>query len=449
MALDHIEEWLGNRLKAVYPVEDWMLDSVTSALLLLDDRADAIDTIANFLGTADAPGTNEQIVDELFRRKLQLPSSGDARAPRGEPSRPPESEPRDARVAQSGPTRPIDETVDTRFLDEKTSKKKKDAEKKKATREVSRHANAPPESPEENRRGTSSANAVTSRSVSAHEMMKTVINCLGCGKIFQCASDDGATLPESLRFLKSGCVCTFCHRPVRVRLKDGAVVNDGPRGMMRTSMRDLSASTSGLEVTADDSDALAAEAKNRLVDFDRASAARTVVIDDQSDWFAIESNAWLDEEEREEAKRQAIETERRRDDARRDRSQRITVDLLGRRVESIDASDEGAAAGASAAGRTPTTSGFVLRENDAEDVVSGFVEASVGMEEKDARGERSYAQCEQSVSSPEANEAPRGIPSNPTASFAPEFKSQRGKETSRAKVRVPAIGVRDRRRVQD
>ena len=69
MAVDPIEEWLGTRLKAAYPVDDWVLEGVTSALLLLEDRADAIDTIANFLGVADAPGTNEQIVDELFRRK--------------------------------------------------------------------------------------------------------------------------------------------------------------------------------------------------------------------------------------------------------------------------------------------------------------------------------------------------------------------------------------------
>ena len=57
MAVDPIEEWLGTRLKAAYPVDDWVLEGVTSALLLLEDRADAIDTIANFLGVADAPGT--------------------------------------------------------------------------------------------------------------------------------------------------------------------------------------------------------------------------------------------------------------------------------------------------------------------------------------------------------------------------------------------------------
>jgi len=40
------------------------------------------------------------------------------------------------------------------------------------------------------------------------------------------------------------------------------------------------------------------------VDFDRNCAARTVVIDDQSDWFEIDGNAWLDESERSELKKQ-------------------------------------------------------------------------------------------------------------------------------------------------
>ena len=70
MAVDPIEEWLGNRLKKAYPVEDWVLEGVTGALLLLDDRGDAIDTIDNFLGTSsETIGTNAAIVDALFRRK--------------------------------------------------------------------------------------------------------------------------------------------------------------------------------------------------------------------------------------------------------------------------------------------------------------------------------------------------------------------------------------------
>lgn len=70
--------------------------------------------------------------------------------------------------------------------------------------------------------------------------------------------------------------------------------------------------------------------QDRLVEFDRNSAARTSVIDDQSDYFAIDSNVWLDEAERRAlADRQAaIEA------AEAERRSRITVaiDLMGRKV---------------------------------------------------------------------------------------------------------------------
>jgi hypothetical protein len=48
----------------------------------------------------------------------------------------------------------------------------------------------------------------------------------------------------------------------------------------------------------------AKEAKDRLVLFDRTSAQRTTVIDDQSDYFAIDSNQWLTADERSNLKRQ-------------------------------------------------------------------------------------------------------------------------------------------------
>ncbi len=47
---------------------------------------------------------------------------------------------------------------------------------------------------------------------------------------------------------------------------------------------------------ADDATAKAIAFKNRLVDYDRNSAKRTTVIDDQSDYFEVDSNAWLTEE---------------------------------------------------------------------------------------------------------------------------------------------------------
>lgn len=44
-------------------------------------------------------------------------------------------------------------------------------------------------------------------------------------------------------------------------------------------------------------DQLAAEAfKDRLVEFDRNARQRTTVVDDQNDYFEIDTNAWLDPE---------------------------------------------------------------------------------------------------------------------------------------------------------
>jgi len=39
----------------------------------------------------------------------------------------------------------------------------------------------------------------------------------------------------------------------------------------------------------------AVEFKDRLVDYDRNAAQRTSVLDDQSDYFEIDTNVWLDE----------------------------------------------------------------------------------------------------------------------------------------------------------
>ena len=45
-----------------------------------------------------------------------------------------------------------------------------------------------------------------------------------------------------------------------------------------------------------DKEADAVAFKNRLVGYDRNAAQRTKVIDDQSDYFEIDSNTWLSKE---------------------------------------------------------------------------------------------------------------------------------------------------------
>ena len=89
----------------------------------------------------------------------------------------------------------------------------------------------------------------------------------------------------------------------------------------------------------DDDEAAAVAAKDRLVHFDKTSAKRTTVIDDQSEWFEIDGNAWLDESEREELKRQAREMAEAEAEAKRKARTTWTLDLVGRRVVAPSSSD--------------------------------------------------------------------------------------------------------------
>jgi hypothetical protein len=84
------------------------------------------------------------------------------------------------------------------------------------------------------------------------------------------------------------------------------------------------------DAAVDAATAKAIEAKDRLVHFDRTSMQRTTVIDDQSDYFSIDTNQWLTDEERANLKREEAEAKA----AEEARKKRVTVtfDLVGRKV---------------------------------------------------------------------------------------------------------------------
>ncbi|XP_064475016.1 activating signal cointegrator 1-like [Ornithodoros turicata] len=69
--------------------------------------------------------------------------------------------------------------------------------------------------------------------------------------------------------------------------------------------------------------------KNKLLEYNRTSAQRTKVIDDDSDYFSTE-NMWLTPEQRDQVRRREAEMRAEREKSRR--TQRITFDLAGRRV---------------------------------------------------------------------------------------------------------------------
>ncbi|XP_004299369.1 PREDICTED: activating signal cointegrator 1 [Fragaria vesca subsp. vesca] len=125
-----------------------------------------------------------------------------------------------------------------------------------------------------------------------------VSNCLSCGKIVCEQEGEGP--------------CNFCGALV---LKEGS-------------------SYAGLDESytpvVSDAEAAAEAYAKRLVEYDRDSAARTTVIDDQSDYFEIEGNSWLSKEEKKllkEKQEQIEEAER----AKRNRVV-VTFDLFGRKV---------------------------------------------------------------------------------------------------------------------
>lgn len=90
---------------------------------------------------------------------------------------------------------------------------------------------------------------------------KLINNCLGCGKIVCEQEGEGP--------------CNYCGALV---LKEGSEYA-GLDGMTMPP--------------ANDDEAAAQAFKDRLVEFDRSAAQRTTVIDDQSDYFEIDGNAWL------------------------------------------------------------------------------------------------------------------------------------------------------------
>ena len=62
------------------------------------------------------------------------------------------------------------------------------------------------------------------------------------------------------------------------------------------------------------------------------SAKRTHVIDDESDYFATDSNQWLTSKQRTALRSKEAELRARRHASRRDRCRQVTLDFAGRRV---------------------------------------------------------------------------------------------------------------------
>ncbi|CAL5222964.1 g5405 [Coccomyxa viridis] len=177
----------------------------------------------------------------------------------------------------------------------------------------------------------------------APEMDRMVANCLCCGKIYDCRESSSNDVKMCV---ETGGVCTFCGAKVSLSKSGASEVRSSAAERLRERRAGgNAASSSGPQPSSSaESDSTAiAEAKafkDRLVDFDRNAAKRTNVIDDQSDFFEIDSNAWLSDEERKQLKAQ--EKAMQEAEEARKRTVRVTIDLLGRQVIMADDKEAGA-----------------------------------------------------------------------------------------------------------
>ncbi|KAK6920867.1 Zinc finger, C2HC5-type [Dillenia turbinata] len=126
---------------------------------------------------------------------------------------------------------------------------------------------------------------------------RLISNCLSCGKIVCEQEGEGP--------------CSFCGALVLREGSSYAGLDDGV-------------------VPLSDAEVAAEAYAKRLLEYDKNSAARTTVIDDQSDYYEFEGNSWLSAQEKELLRKSREEIE----EAERARRNRVVVtfDLVGRKV---------------------------------------------------------------------------------------------------------------------
>ena len=132
-------------------------------------------------------------------------------------------------------------------------------------------------------------------------------NCLSCGKIV-CAQEWSGP-------------CLFCGQLVVSRAEQ-AVLDKKNKKSEQLYKKLAGDSRAQYQAALDN--------KDRLLEYDANSAKRTQIIDDESDYFNVDSNKWLTPQQRQalQAKKEELHADKHR--SRLDR--RITFDFAGRRV---------------------------------------------------------------------------------------------------------------------
>ncbi|NXU94909.1 TRIP4 protein, partial [Xiphorhynchus elegans] len=157
---------------------------------------------------------------------------------------------------------------------------------------------------------------------------KLINNCLVCGRIV-CAQEGSGP-------------CLFCGTLVCTKEEQDILQRDSNKSQKLLKKLMAGAENSG-NLDAISKDLLprqearlkaglemAVKHKDKLLEFDRTSVRRTQVIDDESDYFATDSNQWLSKQEREALQKREQELRELRHASRL--AKKITIDFAGRQI---------------------------------------------------------------------------------------------------------------------
>ncbi|NXP47382.1 TRIP4 protein, partial [Heliornis fulica] len=157
---------------------------------------------------------------------------------------------------------------------------------------------------------------------------KLVNNCLVCGRIV-CEQEGSGP-------------CLFCGALVCTKEEQDILQRDSNKSQKLLKKLMAGAENSGnLDAVSKDllprQEArlkagleMAVKHKDKLLEFDRTSVRRTQVIDDESDYFATDSNQWLSKQEREALQKREQELRELRHASRL--AKKITIDFAGRQI---------------------------------------------------------------------------------------------------------------------
>ncbi|KFQ28750.1 Activating signal cointegrator 1, partial [Merops nubicus] len=157
---------------------------------------------------------------------------------------------------------------------------------------------------------------------------KLINNCLVCGRIV-CEQEGSGP-------------CLFCGALVCTKEEQDVLQRDSNKSQKllkklmagAESSRNLDAISKDLlprqEARLQAGLEMAVKHKDKLLEFDRTSVRRTQVIDDESDYFATDSNQWLSKQEREALQKREQELRELRHASRL--TKKITLDFAGRQI---------------------------------------------------------------------------------------------------------------------